>query len=209
MKHIWSKKYFVGKVALFCIYANVFNLWFDRRQQDSPVCFHIQTVVTSLVMCSVTQMRLTLCGPTDCSLPGSSDCGISQARIVEPFCHFLIQGIFQTQGLSPPLLNRQADSSPPHHLGRLVTWHAVENPTAHSREDERERGSNVLGGITRKIALMPLKASLTTLGEPLVCREQTSVYKRTEGRKSRFPGVLFPTVNLSFFTARPKGRSKK
>ena len=160
-------------------------------------------------MCSVAQMCLTLCSPTDCSLQGSSDYGISQARIVEPFCHFLIQGIFQTQGLGPPLLNCRRI------LHHRTTWDAtlhgtaVENPTEHSQEDERERGSNVLGRITRKITLMPLKASLTTLGEPLVYREQTLVYKRTEGRKSRFPGVLFPTVNLSFFTARPKGRSKK
>ena len=32
----------------------------------------------------------------DCSLPGSSVHGILQARILE--CHFLLQGIFPTQG---------------------------------------------------------------------------------------------------------------
>ena len=36
------------------------------------------------------------CGPTDCSLPGSSVHGVSQARILEWACHFLLQGIFQT-----------------------------------------------------------------------------------------------------------------
>ena len=34
-------------------------------------------------MCSVTQLCLTLCGPADCSLPGSSAHGIFQARILD------------------------------------------------------------------------------------------------------------------------------
>ena len=33
--------------------------------------------------CSVTQSCLTLCDPMDCSMPGSSICGISQARLLE------------------------------------------------------------------------------------------------------------------------------
>ena len=33
--------------------------------------------------CSVAWSRLTLCHPVDCSQPGSSVCGISQARILE------------------------------------------------------------------------------------------------------------------------------
>ena len=43
-----------------------------------PVEFHIY-----ISMCLVTQSCLTLCDPMDCSLPGSSVCGISQARILE------------------------------------------------------------------------------------------------------------------------------
>ena len=38
------------------------------------------------------------CDPRDCSPPGSSVCGILQARILEWVCHFLLQGIFLTQG---------------------------------------------------------------------------------------------------------------
>ena len=34
-------------------------------------------------VCSVAQLCLTLCHSMDCSLPDSSDCGISQARILE------------------------------------------------------------------------------------------------------------------------------
>ena len=44
----------------------------------SPECY---TVLQN--MCSVTQSYLTLCGPVDCSPPGSSVHGISQARILE------------------------------------------------------------------------------------------------------------------------------
>ena len=46
----------------------------------------------------------------DCSPPGSSVHGISQARILE--CHFLFQEIFLTQGLNPHLLHWQVDSLP-------------------------------------------------------------------------------------------------
>ena len=36
--------------------------------------------------------------------------------------HFLLQGIFLTQGSNPHLLHWQADSSPPHHLGSPYNW---------------------------------------------------------------------------------------
>ena len=38
------------------------------------------------------------CDPTDCSPPGFSVHGVLQVRIVEGVCHFLLQGIFLTQG---------------------------------------------------------------------------------------------------------------
>ena len=44
------------------------------------------------------QLHLTLCNPMDCSLPGSSVHGISQAKTLGVACHFLLQGIFPTQG---------------------------------------------------------------------------------------------------------------
>ena len=40
-------------------------------------------------------------------------------------CHFLLQGIFWTQGLSPPLWHRQVDSLPLSHLGSPSTLFAV------------------------------------------------------------------------------------
>ena len=50
----------------------------------------------------VIQLCSTLCDPLDYSPPGSSIHGIFQARIQE--CHFLLQGIFLTQGLNRSLL---------------------------------------------------------------------------------------------------------
>ena len=53
----------------------------------------------------VIQSCLTLCNPEDCSPPGSSVHGILQARILEWFFHFLLQGIFPIQGSNPRLLH--------------------------------------------------------------------------------------------------------
>ena len=69
--------------------------------------------------CSVTQSRLTLCDPVDCSPLGSSPWDF-QARILGVGCHFLLQGIFPSQGLNPRLLCLlywQVDSPPLHHMG--------------------------------------------------------------------------------------------
>ena len=49
----------------------------------------------------VAQSCPTLCDPMDCSLPGSSVHGIFQAIVL--YCHFLLQGIFPTQGSNPGL----------------------------------------------------------------------------------------------------------
>ena len=46
----------------------------------------------------------------DCNPPGPSIHGISQRRILEWGCHFLLQGIFLTRGSNPCLLHWQADS---------------------------------------------------------------------------------------------------
>ena len=51
----------------------------------------------------VAQSCLILCDSMDCSPPGSSVCGILQARTLEWDCHALLQGIFPTQGLNPGL----------------------------------------------------------------------------------------------------------
>ena len=71
----------------------------------------------SAVLCSVAQLsRVQLC-----------DSGLQPTRPLCPWnfpgkntrvgCHFLLQGIFLTQGLNPHLLHWQVDSLPLHHLG--------------------------------------------------------------------------------------------
>ena len=57
------------------------------------------------VLMLVAQSCLTLCNPMDCSPPGSSVHGISQARITGMGGHSLLQGIFPTQGSNPHLLH--------------------------------------------------------------------------------------------------------
>ena len=70
----------------------------------------------------------TLCGPIDCSLPGSSFPWSFLSKNTGMGCHFLLQGIFPSQGSSPPLL-------PASHVSALAgeffttsaTWEAL-NP---------------------------------------------------------------------------------
>ena len=54
-------------------------------------------------LCSVA--KLCLCNPMDCSPPMSSVHGIFLGKNTGVDCHFLLQGIFSTQGLNPGLLH--------------------------------------------------------------------------------------------------------
>ena len=80
----------------------------------------------------------TLCFPMDCSLPGSSIHEIFQARILELGCHFLLQGIFPTQGSNPCLLQRETDFLPLHHLGKprrpMKTNDSAQKPSGKEKE---------------------------------------------------------------------------
>jgi len=67
--------------------------------------------------CLVTKSCPTLCDPMDCSLPGSSVRGISQARILEWVAIPFSKGIFPTQGTNPHLLHWPAGSLPLSHRG--------------------------------------------------------------------------------------------
>ena len=53
----------------------------------------------------VAQSCLTLCDRRDCSPPGSSVHEIFPGKDTGVGCHFLLQGIFPTQGLNPGLLH--------------------------------------------------------------------------------------------------------
>ena len=53
----------------------------------------------------VAQLGSILYDPMDCSPPASSVHGLFQARILEWGCHFLLQGVFLTQGSNWSLLH--------------------------------------------------------------------------------------------------------
>ena len=59
--------------------SNPVPVWRPRSLETSSFCF----LSLGAVLCLVAQSCLTLCDPMDCSLPGSSVCGILQARILE------------------------------------------------------------------------------------------------------------------------------
>ena len=54
-------------------------------------------------VCLVTQSCPALCNPMHCSLPGYSVHGDSSGQNIGVGCHFILQGIFPTQGLNPGL----------------------------------------------------------------------------------------------------------
>ena len=62
--------------------------------------------------CVAVKSCLTLCDPTDCSLPRLLCAWDSPGKNTGVGCHSLLQGIFLTLGWKPRLLRWQADSLP-------------------------------------------------------------------------------------------------
>ena len=60
----------------------------------------------------------------DCSLPCSSVHGIFQARVLEWDCHFLLQGIFPTEGLNLGLLHCRQTLDCLSHQGVQIVLHS-------------------------------------------------------------------------------------
>ena len=59
------------------------------------------------------QLCPTLCEPMDCKPPGSSVCGILQAKNTRVGCHFFIQGIFPIQGSNSCIAGKLFTTEPP------------------------------------------------------------------------------------------------
>ena len=72
--------------------------------------------------CLVTKSCLTLCDPMDCSPPGSSVRGISQARILEWVAIPFFRGSSQARDRTCISLHWQVDSLPLSHLGSPSWW---------------------------------------------------------------------------------------
>ena len=84
---------------------------------------------------SVAKSCPALCDPVDCSMPRSSVHGIFPGKNFGVGCHFLLQGIFPTQGSNPGLLcllHWQADSLPLSHLRRPPAQGSHPQMTTHS-----------------------------------------------------------------------------
>ena len=75
--------------------ANILHTWCMLHTRS----FYIAYFSVS----EVAQSCPTLFDPMDCSLPGSSVHGIFPGKNTGVGCHFLLQGIFLTQGLNPGL----------------------------------------------------------------------------------------------------------
>ena len=74
-----------GKTTLYWIKSGYNehqgHLW--KRKRKSEMCTNGKAHVDTNCCCWVAKLYLTLCDPMDCSPPGSSVHGISQARILE------------------------------------------------------------------------------------------------------------------------------
>ena len=67
--------------------------------------------------CFIDKLCFTLTDPKDFSLPGSSVHGIFPGKHIGVGCHFLLQGIFLTQGSNTSLLQWLVDSLQLSHQG--------------------------------------------------------------------------------------------
>ena len=81
------------------------NITFELKGKTSSKILmswrHIRSILDSKKESEVTQSCPTLCDPMECWLPGTPVHGIFQARILGVGCHFILQGIFPTQGSNP------------------------------------------------------------------------------------------------------------
>ena len=83
----------------------VYLLFIYISREQSFVVVVQGVLVSPMCVCLVAQLCPTLCDPIDCNLPGSSVHGDSPGKNTGVGCHFLLQGIFPTQGLNPGVLH--------------------------------------------------------------------------------------------------------
>ena len=125
---------------MFCVNGNIqcitFGIWFLSLSLViwgfllwhaclSAVCFFLLLnsspepwfLISEAVLCLVAQSCLSLCDPMDCSPPGSSVHGISQARIQEWVAIPSSRGL-PNPGIKPKSPSLQVDSLPPEPPGK-------------------------------------------------------------------------------------------
>ena len=107
---VWGNLYLVtaqGSATLMDLqrsHTGKFYIIIWNHESQTQVLTEVRKVIQhNMCVCVCVRVHalshVTLCDPMDCSPPGSSVRGISQARILEweNGCHFLLQGIFPTQ----------------------------------------------------------------------------------------------------------------
>ena len=88
-----------GQITVFSVPSHIFLTFLVEFQMFSILFLHSEEMKTLVV-----QSCPTLCSPMDCSPPGSSVHGISQARVWSALL-CLLQGVFPTQGSNLHLLS--------------------------------------------------------------------------------------------------------
>ena len=99
------------KYCLLICQASCFMMVGNVVRAMNCICFNLLAVVDQLL-----KWRL-FCDPKDCSLLGSLCSWDFPDKNTGVGYHFLLQGIFPTQGSKPRLLDWQADSLPLSHQG--------------------------------------------------------------------------------------------
>ena len=155
--HYYQNIYFFNKTRFS--YSNLCASFFESLSKQ-PCC------------CLVTKSCLTLCNPMDCSLPGSSVRGISQARILEWVVMSPSRGIFPTQRSNPGLLRWRwilyclsHQESP-----RIVVWVAYPFSRRTSQPRNRTGVSRIAGGDSLS-SQPPRKPKNTGLGSLSLLQE--------------------------------------
>ena len=98
--YIWI----IWKQAFIFIYLFI---WFSMPCiiQGIVYIYHLANICCeTFTVCGQSLSHVQLCKSMDCGLPGSSVCGIFQAKNTGVGCHIFLQGIFLTQGLNSRLL---------------------------------------------------------------------------------------------------------
>ena len=94
--------------------------WNEALKSSPQPLFQPPLSVT--LVCYLVAQCPTLCDLMDCSPPGSSIHGHFPGKNTGVGCHFLLQGIFLTQGWNPCLLYWQVGFLPLSHWGSLLHW---------------------------------------------------------------------------------------
>ena len=95
------------------------NLYHSMKVLTGYTCSYLFGLYAGL--CLVTQSCPTLCDPMDCHLPGSSVCGILQAKILE-WVPCPSPGDFPHPVIKPRSPTLQADSLPSELPGKLLVF---------------------------------------------------------------------------------------